>query len=83
MTHMQSPFKHLTHEIMLNRTYYSKSAQIFAWLLDHVGAGYAVDYTLPVKDYSQCVWFAYQLFGNTVIRFATPEDLMKFRLSWC
>jgi hypothetical protein len=78
-----SPFSHLTHEIMLNRTYYAKSAQIISWLGDHVGLGYSHRGPVPLDDYSQTVWHVYQLFGHTVIRFANSEDLVAFRLSWC
>ena len=83
MSDLESPFKHLTHEIRLDRTYYARSSQIFAWLLDHVGSGHAYEYTTPMTDYSQTLWHAYQLFGNTVIRFAHAEHLIIFQLSWC
>ncbi len=83
MTDLESPFKHLTHEIRLDRTYYVKSSQMFSWLQDHVGPGHASNYMEPQKDYSNCEWHAYQIFGNTVIRFAHAEHLIKFQLSWC
>jgi hypothetical protein len=47
MPDLESPFKHLTHEIMLNSKYYTKSSQMFSWLLVHVGSGHAYDYTTP------------------------------------
>ena len=56
---------------------------MFSWLQDHVGPGHASNYMEPQKNYSHCEWHAYQLFGNTVIRFAHMEDLIKFQLSWC
>jgi hypothetical protein len=50
------------------------------WLLDHVGPGFAFE-LVTLKG--EPMWMMDRMFGLVCIKFANPEDLVKFRLSWC
>jgi hypothetical protein len=77
MSDFESPFKHLTHEIKLDRSYYSMSHNLLCWLHDNVGPGHAYKHVDDAK------WQWDQVHGLTWITFKHEADYVQFKLTWC